>query len=508
MFILSGVSLFFTDYIAGLLAKITPADQWFSAFVGFFDIIPLSTMITADILSGAGLILLIVAFAFIKGRSVKTQLKNREEIVQKAREEAEYNRAEFEKELFGLPVSKIKIKRADISITGDVITLKEARQKLFEAERGYGTAVLEEDEEEKGAESIAYKEGFEDEAERLAQMLLDFPADNVDSNLAALGALLDEAINFEAEAVQDASENGNTAPSEEEIAALEEKYEKAKEKLGELEALMGSDPESEIERIVERYGKLNRAVVLRDEILEKYPNFKEASERLNQLIKSGWPYTEDAVSNAQGRIEDMRDKIGASQSNLGVMENSVKKALLGHDPADIASELLKIEEKITESKLEYDKMRLSEVIIKQGHDTFSKMHQPEVLQRASYYLSILTDGKYSELDLDQDTSEITVLTQSGKYRTPRAARLSQATREQIYLSIRLSVIESFDEEREVMPITLDEALITWDKNRLTAGLDLLAQIARKRQILIFTCHDFIVDTMRENQPTAQIIELK
>jgi hypothetical protein len=56
--------------------------------------------------------------------------------------------------------------------------------------------------------------------------------------------------------------------------------------------------------------------------------------------------------------------------------------------------------------------------------------------------------------------------------------------------------------------TLDEALITWDKERLTAGLDLLAQIARKRQILIFTCHDFIVDTMRENQPTAQIIELK
>jgi uncharacterized protein YhaN len=383
---------------------------------------------------------------------------------------------------------------------------------MFEAERSMGEDIAEESgqDDEAEAESPAYEEGFEEEIGRLAEMLLDFPEEDTAGNIAALGALLEEAKAFEPEdeVEQDSTEPENAAPSEEDIAELRQKHEKAKAALDELEFLLGDDPEAEIEKISERYGKLNRAVVLRDEILEKYPNFKEVSEHLNHLLKSGWPYAEEAVSGAQGRIEEMRGAIGTAQSDLGVMENNVKKALLGHDPADIASELLKLDERITEGKLEYDKMRLSEVIIKQGHDTFSKMHQPEVLQRASYYLSILTDGKYSELDLDQETSEITVLTQSGKYRTPRAARLSQATREQIYLSIRLSVIESFDEEREAMPITLDEALITWDKNRLTAGLDLLAQIARKRQILIFTCHDFIVDTMRENQPTAQIIELK
>ena len=358
---------------------------------------------------------------------------------------------------------------------------------------------------------------YDEEVSKLAYILLEFPSGDSARDHDAIDSLLDEAMQFVPETTEEVYEAQETAPvvpepqkpkfSEEEIAKLEEQYHAAAQKAAELEAVLGEDPVSAVEEVAERYNKLNKAVVLRDEILEKYPDFKEVSERLSHLTRSGWPYTNEAVTAAQSRIDEMRASIGDAQSRIGVMENSVKKALLGHDPAEIASHILQLDDKIMDLKLEYDKMSLSEVIIQQGHDTFSKLHQPEVLQRASYYLSILTDGKYEELDLDGETSEITVMLPDGRYLTPQAARLSQATREQIYLSIRLSVIESFDEGREAMPITLDEALITWDKGRLTSGLDLLARIAHKRQILIFTCHDFIVDTMKENQPTAQIIDL-
>ena len=509
-FVITGVALFFTDYIGGLISNFPQVYTVFYDYTELSALIPLSKMITADLLCGLGLILLIISFAFIKNRSPKAQLRNHEEEVEHAREEAEQNRAEFEKQLYGLPIPKVKIKRADESITSDVMRLKEARQKLFEAgKKSEGEAVpIQED----------TASDYDEEVSKLAYILLDFPSGDSARDHDAIDSLLEEAMQFEHEPAEEAYEADETMPavpepqepkfSEEEIAKLKEQYNAAAQKASELEAILGEDPVSAAEEIAERYNKLNKAVVLRDEILEKYPDFKEVSERLSHLTRSGWPYTNEAVGAAQSRIDEMRASIGDAQSRIGVMENSVKKALLGHDPAEIASRLLQLDEKILELKLEYDKMSLSEVIIQQGHDTFSKLHQPEVLQRASYYLSILTDGKYSELDLDGETSEITVMLPDGRYLTPQAARLSQATREQIYLSIRLSVIESFDEGREAMPITLDEALITWDKGRLTSGLDLLARVAHKRQILIFTCHDFIVDTMRENQPTAQIIDLK
>ena len=505
-FVLTGLALFFTDYIGGLLSNFPQVYQAFYTYTDLSSLVPLSKMITADLLCGLGLILLIISFAFIKNRSPKAQLRNHEEEVEKAREEADENRAEFEKQLYGLPIAKVKIKRADESITGDIMRLKEARQKLFEAGK---QSVLE-------AEPVVLEDTaseYDEEVSKLAYILLDFPSGDSVRDHEAIDSLLDEAMQFEP--AQDEQEEMIAEPepqkpkfSDEEIAKLQEQYRAAEQKAAELEAVLGEDPMNAAQEIAERYVKLNKAVVLRDEILEKYPDFKEVSDRLSQLTRSGWPYTNEAVTAAQSRIDEMRASIGEAQGRIGVMENSVKKALLGHDPAEIASQILLLDEKILELKLEYDKMSLSEVIIQQGHDTFSKLHQPEVLQRASYYLSILTDGKYEELDLDSETSEITVMLPDGRYLTPQAARLSQATREQIYLSIRLSVIESFDEGREAMPITLDEALITWDKGRLTSGLDLLARIAHKRQILIFTCHDFIVDTMKENQPTAQIIDLK
>ncbi len=527
LFILSGVSLFIPGTISSLLSSIEPVNAIFTKFVDLFNIIPLDPMITANLLTGLGLILLVSDFGFIKQRSAKSQLKNREAVINSAREEEEYNRTELEKQLFGLPISKIKLKRADKSISDDVIALKEARQKLFEARRTkeenikpqepepapepQGTFEYETVSEAAYEESTFNEVKQESEISKLAKILLDFPYEDDEQNLDALNNLLDNAMQHAAKIQQeqtDISEKQQSAISDEELEQLEAVHRKAKSELSELEALLGESPLEEIESIQERYDKLNRAVVLRDEILEKYPNFKEISERLNQLSQAGWPYNDEAVSGAKERISEYRDSIGEAQSKIGVMENNVKKALLGHDPSDIASEILELDDRIFNYKLEYDKLRVSQQLIKDGQDTFSKLHQPEVLQKASYYLSILTDGKYSELDLDSETSEITVLTQNGSYMTPQAARLSQATREQIYLSIRLSVIDSFDEDREAMPITLDEALITWDKARLTAGLDLLAQIARKRQILIFTCHDFIVDTMRENQPTSQIIELE
>ena len=512
-FVITGLALFFTDYIGGLISNFPQVYKVFYDYIDLAALVPLSKMITADLLCGLGLILLIISFAFIKNRSPKAQLRNREEEVEHAREEAEQNRAEFEKQLYGLPIPKVKIKRADESITSDIMRLKEVRQKLFEANK-QSEAPPEPEQEDMASD-------YDEEVSKLAYILLDFPSGDSARDHEAIDELLDEAMQFEPERAGDvykANEAEDIAPvvpepqkpkfSEEEIAKLQAQYHAAAQKASELETILGEDPVNAADEIGERYNKLNKAVVLRDEILEKYPDFKEVSERLSQLTRSGWPYTNEAVTAAQGRIDDMRASIGDAQSRIGVMENSVKKALLGHDPAEIASRILQLDDKILQLKLEYDKMSLSEVIIQQGHDTFSKLHQPEVLQRASYYLSILTDGKYEELDLDGETSEITVMLPDGRYLTPQAARLSQATREQIYLSIRLSVIESFDEGREAMPITLDEALITWDKGRLTSGLDLLARIAHKRQILIFTCHDFIVDTMKENQPTAQIIDLK
>lgn len=508
LFMLTGGVLFLNDSIIEWLQPYEEIAQWFEVNTMFLDLLPLTKMIIADIACGLGLILLIVDFVFIKGKSEKAQIKVHEEEVELLEEEKEELRDEFSEELCGLALPSLRVKKPDSTIIDDVNDLKELWQKLYDAQAAYN--------QYNNSEEIlkAYRKSGDDAnvINNFAVMLLPSPYSSPEKNLFSLQSLLFEAEGAKAELeveldkirkVQQEKHSADIKLMED----LEYKFNQAIGCYNELASVLGDNPEEALDSIEDRYNKLNRAIILRDDILSKHADFREIAEHLSQLDQAGWPYSENAVSGAKERIRILRGDIAERQSSIGVMENGIKQAVLGDMPGDIASEIKKLDKKILEYKNDHDKLRLSEVIIRKGHDTFSKLHQPEVLSRAGYYLSILTGGKYSELELSQDTSAITVRIASGEFMTPHAARLSQATCEQIYLSLRLSVIESFDTDTEIMPITLDEALITWDRERLTAGIDLLAQIAKKRQILIFTCHDFIVDILRDNQPTAQIINL-
>ena len=66
-----------------------------------------------------------------------------------------------------------------------------------------------------------------------------------------------------------------------------------------------------------------------------------------------------------------------------------------------------------------------------------------------------------------------------------ANRLSVGTIDQLYLSLRLSMIEDLSNEK--MPIILDEAFAYYDTQRLKNILRYLANTYKDRQIILFTC---------------------
>jgi uncharacterized protein YhaN len=69
---------------------------------------------------------------------------------------------------------------------------------------------------------------------------------------------------------------------------------------------------------------------------------------------------------------------------------------------------------------------------------------------------------------------------------PVAPPLSRGTLEQIYVALRLALIDEIDPER-LLPLYLDEALVNWDDDRVDGLLPLLAAL-QGRQALVATCH--------------------
>jgi uncharacterized protein YhaN len=80
--------------------------------------------------------------------------------------------------------------------------------------------------------------------------------------------------------------------------------------------------------------------------------------------------------------------------------------------------------------------------------------------------------------------------------------MSDGSRDQLYLALRIAALDQYLEKHEPMPLILDDLLITFDDNRATAILPQLAALSRRTQIFLFTHHDHLVElccrTLGEN----------
>ncbi len=107
---------------------------------------------------------------------------------------------------------------------------------------------------------------------------------------------------------------------------------------------------------------------------------------------------------------------------------------------------------------------------------------PALSRRTERYFRALTGGRYDSLTLDRELSA--GVQRTGDDRVRADCYLSRGARDQLCLALRLALCESAGNE---CPLILDDALVTFDDERLGYALEVLRSIARTRQVLLFTC---------------------
>ena len=91
--------------------------------------------------------------------------------------------------------------------------------------------------------------------------------------------------------------------------------------------------------------------------------------------------------------------------------------------------------------------------------------------------------EFKNSGFDPDEKGLIVELENGNCVT--AERLSTGTVEQLYLSLRLAILDDISHEK--VPIILDEVFAYYDINRLKNILTYLDTEFKDRQIIVFTC---------------------
>ena len=109
---------------------------------------------------------------------------------------------------------------------------------------------------------------------------------------------------------------------------------------------------------------------------------------------------------------------------------------------------------------------------------------PRITRRAGAYLSRLTGGAYDRISINEDMTVLAARSSETSLRT--AQWRSEGTGDQMYLALRLAVWEELSPDS---PLVLDDALIRFDQTRMERALDLLRELGKNQQIILFSCQE-------------------
>jgi len=187
--------------------------------------------------------------------------------------------------------------------------------------------------------------------------------------------------------------------------------------------------------------------------------------------------------------------------------NSLKKdwvsMVSSTDFSQAKGSLLAIDQEILMLKRRYDRYTIMAHLVKAADDSFRQKNQPQVFKRAGDYLSLMTEGKYTRLQViepEEGKADFLITVEGPKGVLEVNEKFSKGTLNQIYLSLRLSLIDHLDQAGQGLPICFDEILIEWDQDRLKETIKLIKSVAKKRQVFIFTCHKWFVDALNHDGP--------
>lgn len=262
--------------------------------------------------------------------------------------------------------------------------------------------------------------------------------------------------------------------------------------------------EKELEKQEEEEKQVNSELsMLKGQIILLEKNNEKITEEIEQDNKA---IKEESNKNKQQIIEKYKDKnindllyINDYQNYISKIEETINNNRIRIKGLEIEYNTIvpQLDEMVVlEEKREADKEKLAElrekesiinIAIENLMDAYEEMKTtitPKFTKNLSESIQKISSNKYNKVTINDENGMI-IENNRGEY--VEAIKLSTGTIDQLYLALRLSMIDELSKEN--LPIILDESFAYSDNNRLKNMLQYLTSDLNNHQTIIFTCTD-------------------
>lgn len=196
--------------------------------------------------------------------------------------------------------------------------------------------------------------------------------------------------------------------------------------------------------------------------------------------------TMDELDQVSHQLEELSEEKDRMHETIGETRNQLERLASNDEMLVKQGELEVKKQNLRDCAKEWAVAKLALTVLESAKKQYEENRQPGVLKSAEKVFSEITGGKYPRIIKPLDEDEVFIQNEKGVQK--KVSEMSRGTREQLYLGMRLGLIEEYESRSEPLPIVMDDVLVNFDDPRKARVIETLKRFAESRQILVLTCH--------------------
>jgi uncharacterized protein YhaN len=258
--------------------------------------------------------------------------------------------------------------------------------------------------------------------------------------------------------------------------------------------------ESEFQQLLEKQAKaksLQDLIAEKQQLIQSQVGPGEAYDQFIEFLHTVQPEKiKSDHSENHMKLETLKEELEQLNQNIGQKRSEIKRIASDDDllACQTEQEVIRLQINILARKWATQKLALA--ILKLAKRQYEQERQPAVIKSAEKIFSGITQEKYRKIFTSIDSDEIRIAKNSTD---PGIGimEMSRGTREQLYLAMRLGLIEEYENRAEALPMVMDDVFVNFDDQRREQTIQQLANFAASRQVILLTCHEHSLETYKK-----------
>ena len=260
--------------------------------------------------------------------------------------------------------------------------------------------------------------------------------------------------------------------------------------------------------------KADRKRLLQQEVHSTKLAIERDSDALS-LDKLRLELQEHPPVEAPGKIQDIKDRLEESDRTMTQLVQAEVTARQEFEAIDGSEKAAVVEAQRQEAIAdmstageEYVQLATASTLLKWAVDRYRDRKQGPLLERASSIFDSLTIGSFRKLRIDYYQTPPALLAHRSEGAPVKVEGLSDGTRDQLFLALRIAALELQSEQGEPVPFIADDLFINFDDERSKAGLKALWNLSTKTQVIFLSHQEHLLPVVKSLFPQVSVLRLE